>query len=241
MTLCKSCSTELSGKYCSHCGQPAHTKRIDGHYIKHEIEHVLHFEKGILFTVAELLFRPGQNVRRFLNEDRSKLVKPIIFIVITSLIYTLLSHFFHIEGSYVDFKSAQYPTITSIFNWVEGHYGYANILMGIFIAFWLKLFFRKPDYNFFEILILLCFVIGMMMLIFSLFVIFEGITKMPAMKVAGNVAIIYLVWAIGQFFDTTKASSYVKAFIAYIVGMLSFTLAAVLLAFLFDFCSTFLH
>jgi predicted acetyltransferase len=34
-------------------------KRIDGHYIIHEIEHVLHFERGNLYTVRELITKPG--------------------------------------------------------------------------------------------------------------------------------------------------------------------------------------
>ncbi|WP_392436498.1 DUF3667 domain-containing protein [Cruoricaptor ignavus] len=92
--FCKNCGTEFNGNFCSNCGQPAKLKRIDAHYIKHEIEHVLHYDKGILFTVKELLLRPGKNVREFFTENRNRLVKPIIFIIVTSLIYSLISHFF---------------------------------------------------------------------------------------------------------------------------------------------------
>ena len=45
--FCKNCGTEFNGNFCSNCGQPAKLKRIDAHYIKHEIEHVLHYDKGI--------------------------------------------------------------------------------------------------------------------------------------------------------------------------------------------------
>jgi len=62
MNNCSNCNDALTGKYCSNCGQPVKVKRIDGHYIVHEIEHVLHFERGILFTIKELLIRPGQNM-----------------------------------------------------------------------------------------------------------------------------------------------------------------------------------
>ena len=37
--ICKNCSTPVSGKYCSNCGQSTATARINFHYIIHEIQH----------------------------------------------------------------------------------------------------------------------------------------------------------------------------------------------------------
>jgi hypothetical protein len=119
---CKNCDTEASLNFCPNCGQPSILKRINGHYIIHEIEHVLHFEKGILYTIRELLLRPGENVRHFITENRNRLVKPIIFIIITSLIYTLVNHFFHIEDGYVNFDETKKSATGSLFN------GFRNIM-----------------------------------------------------------------------------------------------------------------
>ncbi|WP_333625003.1 DUF3667 domain-containing protein [Sphingobacterium siyangense] len=94
MTNCKNCGTDITLNFCPKCGQPAVLKRIDAHYIVHEIEHVLHFERGILYTIRELITTPGKNVKKYIAENRSRLVKPIIFIIITSLIYSIVSHFF---------------------------------------------------------------------------------------------------------------------------------------------------
>ncbi len=234
MPICTNCNSDIDQNFCPNCGQPLKLKRIDGHYIIHEIEHVLHFEKGILFTVRELLIRPGQNVREFITNNRNRLVKPIIFIIVSSLIYTLINHFFHLEDNYVKVDMEKKSSITPIFQWVQSHYGYGNIIMGIFIAFWLKLFFKKYSYNFFEILILLCFVMGMGMLLLAFFALIEGLTKLPAMQVASAVLLFYLIWAIGQFFDKSKAASYWKAFAAYLLGMCSFVGAAMLLGVLID-------
>jgi hypothetical protein len=234
MNNCTNCNDELIGKYCSNCGQPVKVKRIDGHYIVHEIEHILHFERGILYTIKELLIRPGQNIRNFIAENRSRLVKPIIFIIVTSLIYTIISHFFHIEDEYVNFTETKKTTTSSIFSWIQNHYGYANIIMGVFITFWLKIFFRKYDYNFFELLILLCFVMGMGMLIFSVFALFEGLTKLNLMQISGFIGIAYCVWAIAQFFDKTKPISYAKALASYLLGMLTFCFSAIVLGTLID-------
>lgn len=223
---CKNCNTEITQNYCPNCGQPTKLKRIDGHYIIHEIEHVLHFERGILYTIRELITSPGQNVRKYISENRSRLVKPIIFIIITSLIYSLVNHFFHIEDGYVKYTETKTTATSSIFKWIQNNYGYANIIMGVFIALWTKLLFRKYPFNFFEILILLCFVMGIGMLIYSVFAAIQGLTHISLMQIAGVVGFIYCTWAIGQFFDKHKAINYIKAFGAYILGMLTFMVLA---------------
>ncbi|PST83108.1 hypothetical protein C7T94_10875 [Pedobacter yulinensis] len=226
---CTNCDTEIHTAYCPNCGQPAHVKRINSHYLVHEIEHVLHFEKGILFTIRELLTRPGENVRRFISENRSRLVKPIIFIIVTSLVYSLVSHFFHIESSTMQVGEAKPSAADHIMKWVQDHYGYSNIIMGVFIAQWIRLFFRKYDYNVFEILILLCFVMGMGMLFSALFAIIQGLTHIGLTQVGSFVGVVYCTWAIGQFFDKKKAASYLKAFAAYVLGMITFMLIVILL------------
>ncbi|SKB68956.1 DUF3667 domain-containing protein [Daejeonella lutea] len=234
MKICTNCGNPIAEKYCPNCGQSAQIKRIDGHYIIHEIEHVLHLEKGILFTFRELMIRPGKNVREFISGSRSRLVKPIIFIIVTSLLYSLANHFFHVEDGYMNIGEDKRGTTTAIFEWIQKHYGYGNIMMGVFIALWLKFFFKKYDYNFFEILILLCFVMGMGMLVLALFATIEGVTKLPVMQIASVIIMFYVPWAIGQFFDKSKAASYFKAFAAYVLGMLSFAGLIILTGTLID-------
>lgn len=237
MSTCKNCGGEAEKNYCPNCGQSVRLKRIDGHYLQHEIEHVLHFEKGIFYTVRELLIRPGQNIRDFLKGERSRLVKPVIFIIITSLIYSIITHFFHIDDGYIKIEEANKTSITIINNWIRTHYGYSNVLMGICIALWLKLFFRKSDYNFFEILILLCFVMGTGMLLLAFSSLIEGITKVPLLQIVSKLAVAYCIWAIGQFFEPRKIMSYVKALSAYLLGMATFGGLTFLLGYLVDMIS----
>ncbi|RZM22334.1 MAG: DUF3667 domain-containing protein [Pedobacter sp.] len=232
--ICKNCNAEVESNFCPNCGQPASLKRIDGHYIVHEIEHILHVERGILFTVKELIVNPGQNIRDYLSENRSRLVKPVIFIIVTSLIYSLSISFFHIEDQYVRFEGGELRTPSKIFKWIQGHYGYANIIMGIFITLWLKLFFRKYQYNIFEILIVLCFVTGISMLIYALFALLQGLTHAKVMAIGGLVGLGYCSWAIGHFFGKDNVLNYMKAFFAYILGMLTFVASAILSGFLVD-------
>lgn len=218
---CKNCNTAIASNFCPSCGQASKLKRIDGHYIVHEIEHVLHFERGILYTIRELVLNPGVSIRKYLSENRSRLVKPVIFIIVTSLIYTLLSRYFHIEDEYMKSKGFEKSAIGNIFKWIQSNYGYANILIGIFIALWLKLLFKKYGYNFYELLIMLCFVLGITMLIYAVFAVVEGIFHVKLFKIAGVLGIVYLVWAIGNFFEEKNIRNYLKAFISFALGTIT--------------------
>ncbi len=231
---CKKCHIEANLNYCPNCGQPVALKRINGYYLVHEITQVLNFEKGVFYTIRELLIRPGESVRRFIAEDRNRLVKPVVFIIVTSLVYSLVNSFFLIEEGYMTYDGMDASTAMIIMKWIQDHYGYSNIVMGIFIAFWAKIFFRKYGYNFYEILILLCFVMGMGMLLLAVFAVFEGLTKLALLQVAGILFIVYCTWAIGQFFDRKKPVSYFKAIASYVLGMVTFMLSAILLGTLID-------
>lgn len=228
-TNCKRCGSQLTGKFCSNCGNPKSLRRIDGSYLLSEVASIFNFDKGILLTIRELLLRPGQNVRRFILEDRNRLVKPVVFIILCSLIYTLFQQVFEFEDGYVNYSFDESSTSLSIFDWVTKNYGYANILIAVFIVGWIKVFFRKDDYNFFEILILLCFIIGMGMLIFSFFGMIDSLTGLPIIDKGFFIGVLYISWSIGQFFTGNKFLNSFKGLMSYMLGL--FTFAIVLLIF----------
>lgn len=238
MNICKKCDSEFEGNYCSNCGHPQKLERINGRYILSEITSVLNFQKGFLYTIKELLIRPGKNISAFISEDRNRLVKPIMFILITSLIYTIIVRIFHFEEGAVDgviegLEDTKTVTL-AIFKWVQENYGYANIIMAVFIGLWIKVFFRKYPYNFFEILILLCFIMGIGMLIFAVFAIIHCLSHIDFMSIGVFVGLIYATYAIGQFFDKGKIANYVKALISYLLGMITFTFVFLCIGIIID-------
>ena len=232
---CKNCNTEIDYNFCPNCGQPKNLKRIDKQYIMHEIEHVLHFERGILHTVKELFTNPGKNIRKYLTESRTRLVKPVIFIFLTSLLYTLINNFFHIEDAYVNNNVFDNSLILKIINWIQSHYGYANLLTGIFIAIWLKILFKKYDYNFYELLIMLCFVMGISMIIFSVFALIEGLVHFKLLGFASIISFLYLILSIVSFFNDKKIGNYFKAIIAFLFGSITFYIIIIAIGANLDF------
>ena len=54
------------------------------------------------------------------------------------------------------------------------------------------------------------------------------------MTIAGVIGLAYSVWAIGQFYDKKKPSSYIKGLFAYILGMITFWVIPVLIGTIID-------
>ena len=233
MNKCKKCGTEFQGNYCPNCGTPYMLPRINGQYIVKEIRSVLNFDKGILYTIRELILRPGMNIRIFIQEDRNRLVKPIIFLILCSLIYTLTQRVLHFEDEYMK-SDVRDSAAIKIYEWVRTHYGYANIIMGVFIGLWTKILFRKSEFNLYEILILIFFIMGMGMLFYTLFGIAESLTRLKILHLGSLIGIIYSAWAIGSFFNKHKVSSYIKGFFSYLLGWMTSIILVMVIGILID-------
>lgn len=227
MAVCPSCSSLISTRFCHECGAEAEVKRIDRNYILQEAKAVfLNFEKGFFYTVKELAVRPGSLVRQFLAGDRRKLYKPISFVVISSILYSLISHY--LGHQFVSTKKND--NVSVIFVWITENYAYSNLIEILFLAFTLNWFFKKQAYNYYENIIALCYFTGFSMLIGIVFVIFDSIVKTPLVDVVFPlIAITYAIYALAHFYKQHSFFSYFKLLIAYISGFLLFAMSAVLL------------
>ena len=164
-------------------------------------------------------------------------MKPVAFLILTSLLFTLVSHFFHTDEVYNEKERLLFEksSIGSIMHWVQTHYGYANIIMGAFISFCVRLFFKSYGYNIFEVTILLCFVMGQAMLLLTVETLFVKLLNDQLYKaILLVISIAYPTWAIGQFFNKAKAGSYIKAFTAYFVGYILFYIAIIIVGLVTD-------
>jgi hypothetical protein len=238
MNTCKNCNEPVHLNYCPNCGQPAKLKRVGGQYIIQEIGDFFFVNKRMLYTIKRVLISPGETVRQFLTEDRYRFVKPIAFLLFTSLVYTLVNYLFGIGAEDYDqqISKLEGTTASLIINWMLIDYpGYAGIITGLFIALWVKIFFRKSAYNLFEIFILLCFITGITTLFISVAAIIQGITHhLKILQISSYISTIYFVWAIGQFFDKKKAISYIKVFLSFVLSTITLSLLIQIIGLLID-------
>jgi hypothetical protein len=112
--------------------------------------------------------------------------------------------------------------VHALFTWIAQNYGYANLMMPIFIAGWLKLFFWRKPYNIFETLILICFLMGNGMLIFGINGVLQKVTGIAFYDLGVWLGILCIGWGIGMFFQGKIVWSVAKGFISYFLGMISF-------------------
>lgn len=95
---CINCAHAVAGpeqKFCPRCGQPTPVHRIDWHFLAHELEHsVLHMDRGILYSIRELMLRPGRLMRDYIDGRRGNHVKPLLLIMVTAAAVVLLSRLF---------------------------------------------------------------------------------------------------------------------------------------------------
>ena len=234
MNTCKNCNTPISGNFCSNCGKPASLKKIDGQYIFREIANFFYAEKGWLYTTKKMFVTPGESVREYLTEDRTRYIKPITFVVITSLIYTFVTHFFHIDAQTIQAQIPKaepeiQPLQTILINWIIDNNGYASMIISFLMAFWLKLFFRKSGYNLFEFFVLICYISGIASLLSSVIFIIQGVINLSLIKIKIIIPAIYSIWAIGHFFNKKKIENYFKTLLAFLFGTLTFAFLIVLI------------
>ena len=90
---CANCGRTIdvpAQKFCPDCGQPTPAHRIDWHFLGHELEHsVLHMDRGILYTLKNLMLRPGHLIRDYLEGRRANHVKPLLLIMMLAALVVL--------------------------------------------------------------------------------------------------------------------------------------------------------
>ena len=195
-------------------------KRIDSHYISHELLHLWHLDKGFLFNVRELTKRPAASIREFLHENRDKHMKPIGFLIFSAVIYTIIYNYFKPPATAPETEDYFYgTTVHTIQSWLGKNFGYNYIIKSFFTACWIRLFFKKYNYNIFEIMTLMCFVSAQGMLLIGLLLPFHSLLHQTANNILLlGTTILYPVIVVAQFFDKTKIINYIKALLTYFLG-----------------------
>ncbi|MFM9985765.1 MAG: DUF3667 domain-containing protein [Flavobacteriales bacterium] len=89
--VCLNCGHKYAGNFCNECGQKAKVKRLDWHYLVHEIPHsIFHIDKGFFFTLKEMLKHPGVVIQEYLNGKRAKYFPPLTYLFILGTIAGLV-------------------------------------------------------------------------------------------------------------------------------------------------------
>jgi len=89
---CLNCGCELSGEYCSCCGQRAHVHRTLSAFFHDLLHGVFHFEGKIWRTLPMLVWRPGDLTRRYIEGQRARFISPVaLFLFSVFLMFAVVS------------------------------------------------------------------------------------------------------------------------------------------------------
>ena len=187
--LCKNCESMLNGNFCSNCGQKANTKRLDWNYIYDEAKYTfLHLNNGLFYTSKQLLTRPGEMVREFLEGKRVKHYKPILLVFVLAGIATILAHY---NGDLALLDKLNTNSSRSVYdpkeftNLVTKYYTLLQLVAIPIVSLCTWLGFKKWGYNFIENIIINCFATAQITLI--------GILTTPIKLLLMNSSLLFVI------------------------------------------------
>lgn len=233
--VCKNCSREFEGKFCPKCGQKAKTSRITIKQVFNDArQHFIHFDQGFLYTIKELLVRPGHSIREYIEGKRVRHIKPVKFMFWATAISFLIFHFVGLDQDLKQKLESQQSPMTSakaqimsqkLFQMVTEHPAVLLLLMIPMITFWSWLLFRRKGYNYAEHFVLNSYLMGELSL--------ATIVTAPISKILSNYTtttwgitlfsvsfwVIYYGWAYGQFFlSPRKIAIWLKGALSVLLG-----------------------
>lgn len=254
--VCQNCDHTYSGQFCNQCGQQALTHRIDWRYLWHEVtESLWGVDRGILFTLRELLIRPGHSIREFLAGRRVNHYRPLALLLMLAAIYVFVSQGLHVDfmktsqGMYANpalkddspAHAKQKEILTSYFQFLDENQQFSDLAMVPFVALWCWLLFRRIGYNYPEQLVAHTFIANFNLL-FSLVMVLAfwvlGDSTDVISGIMGASLLIqlgYIVFAYVQLYQgkLKPLSIALRSMSAYLLGYASFILFTGLIVFVY--------
>jgi hypothetical protein len=251
MTTCKNCNTSFEGKHCPECGQKAGTHRFTIGHLAHEIFHaVTHTDKGILFLIKELCYRPGYVAREYNAGQRKKYFNPFTFLLIAvafQLFFLKQTHFYeHFTAGMKKFQTEIETSLGAKVNpdkpevseatkdaeksmaMLEENSRTLTFAFIPFIAFLTWLLFRKSGHNYAENLVMQTFLFGQNTLFFLVIAIpFLLNHALYFFLLAGSfvLQIVYNTIVYKQFFQQRWWTTIWKSFVILIMYLIFTNLA----------------
>ncbi|TDO71264.1 uncharacterized protein DUF3667 [Flavobacterium chryseum] len=227
--ICKNCHQTYIGHYCNNCGQPADTHKINWHFLWHDIQHgLLHFDKGIPYSIKQLFTRPGHFIREFIEGKRVDHFKPLSLVVVLGTLYGVLYHYFNIN-LFPDHSETNlnYPEFNE---WMAMHFSWVTILTIPLYTIGTYICFRKQGYNFVEFFVLNTYKASQRLfahiLLFPIIYHYNGtpyIQKIINIIYAIDIILIY--WTNLQFFNRiSKIKTFLLSLLSHIIFVIVFML-----------------
>lgn len=144
--VCHNCGHRFVGNYCPVCSQSSRHGRITWPAIWQGIGQLWGIEsRSALFTLWQLLWRPGYLVRDFISGKRQISYPPVKLLVILAALFALVHYFFPVPDPAPSDTGVHY--IDFAFDWMNRHQNIGELLGRCFFILPTWFLFRKaPGY-----------------------------------------------------------------------------------------------
>ncbi len=95
--VCPNCGSQIDGKFCAACGQPAHIHRTLGHMTNEFLQGLFNLDTRAWKTLPLLLFRPGTLTSRYIHGQRARYISPLAMFLLS--VFTMFVVFGLTDGS----------------------------------------------------------------------------------------------------------------------------------------------
>lgn len=161
---CKNCNEAITGNFCANCGQKKY-KIIDKKYVLDEIQYTfLHANKGLLYSVKNILKNPGNTAKEFIDGNRVNHYKPILLTFVLSGIAAFLSYkvlgLKEIMSAYYADKHIESKFMGDFLSVITSYNSMITMLLLPFFAFTTKIAFRKWGHNYYEHIVMNAYILS---------------------------------------------------------------------------------
>ncbi|UOG73600.1 DUF3667 domain-containing protein [Hymenobacter tibetensis] len=249
-TACLNCNTLVSDRFCGHCGQDAHhTHRLTLKDMPHDILHsIWHVDKGILYTLKTMVFRPGPTIRAYLAGKRVDHFRPLSLLFLITGVYALLFSALHIN-----MLPPRDPTMPEALYQMQASSSafFMKYLTWCYLATvpaWAlaaRLFLRRGGYNYAECLIIAAFITAInnfiTLLLLPVTYLYSGTPQIQTFSFYAMLLVIgYASWAYGSLLNHTTIgwlSRLWRGFLTFMLGYAMLLIVGITLMFTLNWSS----
>ncbi len=235
---CINCGTEVTDKFCAHCGQPNPPRKLTFGNLYHDFQaRIYGFDGMFPRTLKDITIHPGKASRSFISGNRVLYYGPVgyFFLMITVLLLIMgmldvdpVTFMKTAKNSFAgDIKpgSGQEKFTEAVFKFVADNLKVFSFTLVPLQAFTSRyLFFRKSGYSFLENSVLPFYVQGHVYWLTILSVIYFKTTDTAFPNIIVIViSIVYFGFAYSNFFDyQSKVKAFLKGIGVYLAAQFLF-------------------
>ncbi|PJJ61197.1 DUF3667 domain-containing protein [Hymenobacter chitinivorans] len=242
-TTCLNCGTPVPERFCGHCGQDAHhTHRLNLAHMLHEIPHsIWHVDKGIQYSLWNVLTRPGPTIRSYLAGQRKYHFPPLSLLLLVTGTFAFVSAVLHIDmmpPRDPAMPEAMWQMQKDVTSFMAKYMSWVYVALVPVIAAFARLFLRRGGYNYAECLVIAAFITAvcnfLTLLSLPIIYFYSGTAQVQQVTyLVSAISLGYATWAYGSMLAHTGlglVGRLLRGFFPFVLGVFLPSMLAGMLA-----------